>query len=239
MAAYHIGTSGWQYRHWRGDFYPIEVPIKNWLAHYVTQFDTVELNSTFYGLPTYERFEKWKQSTPPKFFFAVKANRFITHNKKLSDAGESLDKFLSAAKGLGRKLGPILFQLPPSLHLDLERLETFLKLLPKRLQCVFEFRHESWFVEETYDLLRKHNAAFCIYELGKVETPIVVTANFSYIRLHGPGQKYRGSYSDEQLQRWADEILQWDVKDVYVYFDNDIGGHAPHNALTLKRMLSE
>ncbi len=238
-ARIHIGTSGWQYRHWSGVFYPEKTPAGRMFEEYLKHFDTVELNSSFYHLPTRERFEAWKAKTPTGFLFAVKASRYITHTKRLIECEEPLERFLMSSAGLGRKLGPILFQMPPSFALDLERVEAFLKLLPKRLQCTFEFRHPSWMTEEAYDLLRKYDRAFCIYELAGFETPHEVTASFVYIRLHGPGGKYRGDYSNSKLQQWADEIKGWPktVKDVYVYFDNDIGGHAPKNALTLRSML--
>ncbi len=206
---------------------------------YLKHFDTVELNNSFYHLPPRERFESWKKRTPPGFLFAVKASRYITHLKRLTEPEEPLERFVQSATGLGRKLGVVLFQLPPSLAIDLERLEAFLKLFPKRLRCTFEFRHPSWMVEETYTLLERFNSAFCIYELAGFETPHEVTADFVYIRLHGPGGKYSGNYTKHRLRKWANEIKIWaeTVKDIYVYFDNDVGGHAPKNALTLRSLL--
>jgi uncharacterized protein YecE (DUF72 family) len=239
-AKIHIGTSGWQYRHWIGDFYPAGTPVSKMREAYVQVFDTVELNSSFYHQPPRTTFENWRKKTPPEFLFSVKANRFITHNKKLHDAKESLDYFMSAVKGLGKKLGPILFQLPPSLKINLERLEEFLKILPKRQECTFEFRHKSWMVDETYALLRDYNAAFCIYELAGFETPHEITATFAYVRLHGPSnRKYSGNYSKLQMRLWAKEIQGWqkDLKNIYVYFDNDVGGYAPKNALTLRELV--
>ncbi|SRR5581483_2974345 len=235
----HIGTSGWQYRHWWGLFYPKHTPPGRMFEEYLKHFDTVELNSSFYHQPPRATFENWKKKTPAGFLFAVKVNRYITHNKKLHDAEESLTYFLSAARGLGKKLGPLLFQLPPSFGINLERLEQFLKRLPKR-ECTFEFRHPSWMTEEVYRLLKKYNAAFCIYDLGGFETPHEVTTDFIYIRLHGPGLKYRGNYRKGILRKWAEEIGEWKrhVKNIYVYFDNDVGGHAPKNALTLRELVT-
>jgi uncharacterized protein YecE (DUF72 family) len=209
-------------------------------GEYLKHFDTVELNSSFYHQPPRATFENWKKKTPPGFLFSVKASRYITHNKKLHDAEESLEYFLNATRGLGRKLGVVLFQMPPSWQINLERLESFLKLLPKRPRCTFEFRHPSWMIDETYALLKKYNAAFCIYELAGFETPHIITADFIYLRLHGPGGKYRGNYSTAALREWAEELkaAPKTVKHVYVYFDNDIGGYAPKNALTLKKFLN-
>lgn len=238
-AQIHIGTSGWHYRHWLGRFYPKKLPLKRMGEAYMEVFDTVELNNSFYHLPKRETFEGWKKQSPKDFIFAVKVNRFITHNKKLKDADETLDYFLEATAGLGKKRGPLLFQLPPHWKVNTERLEELLKTLPKKLQCTFEFREPSWLNDEVYDILRKHNAAMCIYELAGFETEHIITADWSYIRLHGPGGKYQGSYSDKKLQEWADEIIRWKRKltDIYVYFDNDENAYAVYNALTLREML--
>lgn len=238
----HIGTSGWQYRHWIGDFYPVATPVSKMRDEYAKHFDTVELNSSFYRQPSRTTFENWQNKTPDGFLFSVKVNRFITHNKKLRDAKESLDHFMSAARGLGKKLGPILFQLPPSLKRDLQRLEEFLKVLPKKRECTFEFRHRSWMTEETYALLKRHNAAFCIYELAGFETPHEITADFAYVRLHGPSdKKYSGNYSRLELRLWAKEIEGWQkkLKNIYVYFDNDVGGFAPKNAQLLRELMEK
>ena len=240
-AAIHIGTSGWQYKHWIGTFYPEKLPQSQMLVEYVKHFNTVELNSSFYHQPPRTTFENWKKKTPPGFLFSVKASRYITHNKKLLDAEESLSYFLKAATGLGKKLGVILFQMPPSWQMNLDRLESFLTLLPNRLRFTFEFRHPSWMKDDVYALLRKYNTGFCIYELNRFETPHIVTADTIYIRLHGPDGKYRGNYSDESLRMWAAKIKRWSkkAKEIYVYFDNDIGGYAPKNALALKELLEK
>ncbi|HZR33100.1 MAG TPA: DUF72 domain-containing protein [Terriglobales bacterium] len=239
MANVHIGTSGWHYKHWRGPFYPEKLPPSEMLSWYVRYFDTVEINNSFYKLPNQSTFANWRDSTPKHFLFAVKASRFLTHNKKLKDPENALHNFLPRAQVLGRKLGPILFQLPPSWRLNLERLREFLDVLPGQHRYAFEFREPSWNDPQVYDTLRRHNAALCIFELGGYHSPIEVTADFTYVRLHGPGNKYQGSYPHQILRNWADRIAGWQsLRDVYVYFDNDQAGYAVQNALELKRMVT-
>jgi uncharacterized protein YecE (DUF72 family) len=237
-----IGTSGFHYKHWCGPFYPEKFPSKKMLAHYLQHFNTVELNNSFYRLPTEEAFAAWRDNTPDNFLFAVKASRFITHNKKLKDPENALENFLPRAEVLGPKLGPILFQLPPKWCVNVERLEALLALLPKKHRYTFEFRELSWLSDDVNRVLRKHNAAFCIYELAGFHTDLTLTANWTYVRLHGPGAgKYQGSYSHEQLRAWSDRICEWSksLKGIYVYFDNDQAGYAAQNALTLNRFVSE
>jgi len=235
----YIGTSGWNYKHWKGNFYPEGVPQKRWLEFYITKFSTVELNSTFYRLPLVSTFKKWHESTPDDFFFSVKASRFITHIKRLNEPIEPVDNFISSAKNLEAKLGPILFQLPPGFKYNYKRLEDFLKILPFKLRYTFEFRNNTWWNNETYQLLKKHNCAFCIFELGETISPKEVTADFVYIRLHGPGGRYRGDYDKQTLGEWADAFNQWkkEKKDIFCYFDNDERGFAAKNALGLKEMI--
>lgn len=233
----YIGTSGWSYKHWRGTFYPQEIKVKNHFPYYLQHFNTVEINNTFYRLPSEETFLNWKKVVPDDFTYVIKANRFITHIKKLHDPAESLYPFLDYVKLLGSKLGPVLFQLPPFMKANIPLLEAFLQKLPKKIRCVFEFRNTDWYKPEVYDLLKKYNCAFCIYELAGHISPIQITADFIYLRLHGPGNKYQGSYSDETLQSWADECLKWSkTKDVFVYFDNDENGYAAFNALKLREL---
>jgi uncharacterized protein YecE (DUF72 family) len=208
-------------------------------AFYSQHFDTVEINNTFYQLPKPQTFDTWHEGSPSPFTFALKASRFITHMKKLKDPISSTAKFFSAADRLGEKLGPILFQLPPRWQLDLERLDTFLRHLPLKYQYVFEFRDESWLVSEVFELLRQHNVAFCIHDLAETKMRFEITAKFTYIRLHGPGNaKYAGSYSERQLVELARHIhsFQKRLGSIYVYFNNDIGGCAVKNALELKRL---
>lgn len=235
-----IGTSGWHYKHWLGQFYPAKLAPKEMFRFYSLHFDTVELNNTFYRLPTPVTFESWRDNSPDNFLYAVKASRFITHMKKLKDPESSTVKFFDGAERMGEKLGPILFQLPPRWRVDIERLSNFLEALPEEHRYVIEIRDESWLVRDVYDVLRKFNVAFCIHDLSNMQTPLEVTADFTYMRFHGPGAaKYRGSYSDSALRGWAERISEWrDSKvDSYAYFNNDIGGHAITNAQTLKQLL--
>jgi uncharacterized protein YecE (DUF72 family) len=253
MAEVRIGTSGWHYKHWRGNFYPESCPVSKMLEEYGRYFDTVEINSSFYKLPDPETFSRWREQTPPGFTFAVKASYFITHNKKLSDPENALTNFLPRAELLKEKLGPVLFQLPPRWNINLERLEQFLRALHcghsrsglhrvwsgKQRQYAFEFRNPTWLIPDTYALLRRYNAAFCIFELAGFTTPVEITADWTYIRLHGPGGKYQGSYSKATLRKWAGELIQWSrhLHSIYVYFDNDQAGYAARNALQLKTLL--
>ena len=235
-----IGTSGWHYRHWLGRFYPKELPPRQMFAFYQQHFDTVELNNSFYRLPTPEAFDCWKASAPADFIFAVKGSRFVTHNKKLKEPEQPLKNLLPRAERLGNKLGPILWQLPPKWRRNTERLEEFLQALPQRHRYAFEFREASWHHESVYDILSRHNAAYCIYELAGFSTEPQVTADFAYVRLHGPGGKYQGSYSKQSLYQWAARMAEWTQKlsAIYVYFDNDQAAYAARNALELKRLVA-
>jgi uncharacterized protein YecE (DUF72 family) len=235
-----IGTSGYHYQYWKGPFYPAKTSASKMLEFYTRHFDTVELNNSFYRLPTESAFDDWRNSTPPNFLFAVKASRFLTHIKKLKDPESALDNLLPRVEHLGDKLGPILFQLPPRWQINHERLEVLLKALPHAFRYVFEFRDPSWIKPEIDKLLEKFRAAFCIYELAGYHSPLTVTTDFAYVRLHGPERgKYQGSYSEDRLRRWSDQISNWarTLKAVYIYFDNDQAGFAAQNALTLKQML--
>lgn len=234
-----IGTSGWHYKHWLGLFYPRELPAKDMMQFYAQHFDTVEINNSFYRLPTAKAFDSWRENSPPNFLFALKGSRFITHMKKLKDPEIATTKFFMGAERLHEKLGPILFQLPPNWRVDLERLSGFLNALPKEHRYAFEFRDVSWLIPDVYELLREHDTAFCIHDLAGQQSPIEVTASFTYVRFHGPSSaKYAGSYTISALRQWADRIKVWRKKlaIVYVYFNNDIGGHAAKNALELKKL---
>ena len=241
MTDIRIGTSGWHYKHWVGRYYPQSIKPGEMLAHYLRDFDTVELNNTFYHLPKEESFDAWRESTPPGVLFAVKGSRFITHMIKLKDAERGLSNFLPRAERLGDKLGPILWQLPPRWNVNLERLEDFLGKLPREHRYAFELRNPTWMTDAVYELFQKYNAAFCIYELAGYQSPIELTADWTYVRLHGPTQfKYQGSYTDSQLAAWAERIRQWKRKlsAIYVYFDNDDSAFAVQNALTLRRLVA-
>jgi uncharacterized protein YecE (DUF72 family) len=237
----YIGTSGWHYKHWLDDvFYPAGTRPAQMFDFYAQHFDTVEINNSFYHLPSAKTFDNWRESSPPKFLFAVKGSRFITHMKKLKDPRPSSEKFFDVADRLGRKLGPILFQLPPRWKVNVERLAEFLESLPQRHKYVIEIRDESWLVPEVYALLRRHKTAFCIHDFADMKVPEEITANFTYIRFHGPtSAKYFGSYSSEQLREWAKRIEDWSqrLSAIYVYYNNDPGGEAVRNALELKRLV--
>jgi uncharacterized protein YecE (DUF72 family) len=241
MATIYIGTSGWSYKHWIGTFYPAGIKESSQFEYYLKSFQTVELNNPFYHLPARETFVKWRKSTPENFIFSVKASRYITHMKKLLDGKETTSLFLKHAGGLKEKLGPILFQLPPGWKINVERLKDFLSHLPKKHRYVFEFRNSTWYDEKIYSLLRKYNCAFCIYELEHHFSPTPITADFVYVRLHGPEGKYAGSYTDTELKKWADQCVNWkkEEKDVFFYFDNDQLGYAAFNAIRLKELISE
>jgi uncharacterized protein YecE (DUF72 family) len=235
-----IGTSGWHYKHWKGTFYPERIAGDQMLAAYIQSFDTVEINNSFYRLPTEEAVKAWVKHTPADFLFSVKASRYITHNRKLREPDQSIVRFMDMAAGFGRKLGPILFQFPPSWGLNADRLDEFLRALPQRRRYTFEFRNASWLTPQVYELLRRRRCAFCIYEIAGFRSPIEVTSDFVYVRLHGPGAAYQGKYSDSDLALWAMKIEGW-VRanlDVFFYFDNDQAGFAAQNALKLSGMVS-
>ena len=233
-----IGTSGWHYPHWVGRFYPEEMPSEEFLSYYTSHFGTVEINNTFYHLPAIQTLRGWRTGTPKNFLFACKGSRFITHMKKLKDPRQSTSRFFRTIEGLGKKLGPILFQLPPRWGINATRLDEFLKVLPQTYRFAFEFRNESWFDPIIFDLLAKNNSAFCLYNLAGRWAPDVVTADFVYIRLHGPNGPYQGEYDDKILRAWAKKCVRWssEGREVYCYFDNDQKGYAVKNALKLKQM---
>jgi uncharacterized protein YecE (DUF72 family) len=235
-----IGTSGWHYRHWKGTFYPEKFKACDMLSYYTRQLDTVEINNSFYRLPSEEAVRGWVEQTPEDFRFALKASRYITHNRKLNDPQQTVTKFMDMAQGFGSKLGPILFQFPPKWAVNLERLREFLRVLPGHRQYAFEFRHPSWLTAQVYAVLRRFNAALCTYEIAGFRSPIELTADFTYVRLHGPGERaYQGKYSEGDLRKWAKKIEEWGGSGlgVYFYFDNDQAGYAVQNALELSDLV--
>lgn len=233
----HIGTSGWNYTHWRGTFYPDDLPAKNWQTYYMERFHTVEVNNTFYRLPEKKTFRKWRDESPEPFLYSVKASRYITHMKKLKDPAP-VANFLDHADMLGDKLGPVLFQLPPRWKLNIDRLADFLKALPRGRRFAFEFRDDTWWDARVYELLHQYNAAFCLFDLEGRQTPVELTADFAYVRLHGPEGAYQGKYDDNTLSRWANAFKAWMQKgiEVFCYFDNDENGYAAQNALKLREV---
>lgn len=238
LSLIQIGTSGWSYEHWNENFYPNEIKPKDRLKFYSHHFQSVEINSTFYHLPSEKAISKWHSEVQEDFTFSIKASGYITHRKRLKDP-ETVDTFLDRVEKLSSKRGPILFQLPPSFKIDEDRLAFFLEHLREGWKYVFEFRHSSWFVENIYHLLKKHQIGLCISDLNGKLTPEEVTSTFTYLRLHGPHSAYSGSYSKKALQEWAKKILHWQKSkiSVYCYFDNDEKGFAIKNALELKHMI--
>lgn len=239
MAQAKIGVSGWQYPDFSERFYPEALDKNEQLAYYADHFPTVEINNTFYQLPEKETVQNWRNYVPDDFIFAVKASRYITHMKNLLDPEETLPNFFDRISLFGDKCGPILFQLPPQWNVNIERLSTFLDHLQDEYRYAIELRNKTWFTEEVYELLRKHGVAFCIYEIDFEQSPLLTTADFIYIRLHGPGQAYNDPYDLETLARWADRIKSWvnSKKDVYCYFDNTHRGYAWENGQTLLDLL--
>ena len=235
-----VGCSGWQYKHWRGSFYPDDLPQKRWFEHYGGVFDTVEINNSFYRLPEASTFADWASRAPARFLFAVKASRFLTHMKKLKDPEEPVERFFSRARALGRHLGPVLYQLPPGFKLDLARLEHFLHVLPKDVRHVLEFREPSWYTDRVYELLTRHSVALCVHDMPGSATGRQRIGPFVYVRFHGASGRYDGSYPDNRLEGWAAWLEEQAAAGihVYAYFNNDVGGHAPRNAVTLRRQLS-
>jgi uncharacterized protein YecE (DUF72 family) len=237
---HRIGTSGWSYDHWKGVFYPEGLSAARWFAHYAAHFDTVEINATFYRMMPDRTFEGWRDKAPPGFLYAVKMWRQITHRKMLNDAGGELTDFLKRATLLGDRLGPILIQLPPNLGLDLERLKRFLPLLSREFEYAVEFRHPSWFTEPIYELLRKHQAALCVFHHVKIECPRLLTAPLVYLRFHGASGRYAGKYTSEQLREWAGwaRRCQSERHHVVAYFNNDYKGFAVENAREFRELVN-
>jgi uncharacterized protein YecE (DUF72 family) len=238
-AVWRIGTSGWVYDHWRGVFYPEDLPQADWYAHYAKHLHTVEINYSFYRLPSEEAFDRWREQAPPGFVYAVKANRYLTHVKRLKDAAEPLERFLSRARRLGDTLGPILWQLPPRWRADPERLEAFAALLPRDLLHAFEFRDPRWFVEPVQEILKCYKLSFCIFDMPGLDCPTWITGDAVYLRFHGSGAVYGGKYGRERLRPWAERIRTWlgEGRTVYAYFNNDAFGYALEDAQTLGDLL--
>ncbi|HSB05196.1 MAG TPA: DUF72 domain-containing protein [Thermodesulfobacteriota bacterium] len=241
-----IGTSGYNYPHWwDGIFYPADLPQRKWLEFYAEHFDTVELNVSFYRLPTKESFQNWYKRTPNKFSFGLKGSRFITHIKRLKECREPLSLLMEHASSLKEKLGVVLWQLPPRFRFQKERLEEFCVLLStlprsKSIRHAFEFRDESWFCREATQILEEFNFALCIAHGSGLPSMEAVTSDLIYLRLHGGETLYGSNYSDQELKEWAAKIEGWKKKGktAFVYFNNDAYGFAIKNALTLKKLIS-
>lgn len=236
--AIYIGTSGWNYPHWREAFYPSGLPPADWLSFYARHFSSVEINATFYRLPSPETLDAWRDAVPADFRFAVKASRYITHLKKLKDPQSSIATFFDRIDRLGDRLGPILFQLPPRWHVNIERLAAFLEALPDGYRYAFEFRDPSWWNESVTDLLAAYQAAFCVFDLDGRTSPFLETTDLVYLRWHGSDGPYRGGYGEARLQALARRIRRWREggRDVYVFFDNDADAQAVRDAARLEAM---
>ena len=241
MSEIRIGCSGWNYAHWRERIYPKGLPPKRWLAHYATLFDTVEINNTFYRLPKVSAVQGWVDGSPSGFLFAVKMSRYITHIRRLGGLQQGIPLFYSRIAPLARspKMGPVLWQLPPTFKRDDERLAATLKALPRGRHC-FEFRHPTWYVEAVYSLLRERGAALVIPDSPKYPfRQIELTADWTFVRFHSGTRGQRGNYSERELQEWAERIGGWREADldVYAYFNNDWEGFAVYNGVRLKELL--
>jgi uncharacterized protein YecE (DUF72 family) len=236
-----VGCSGWEYNHWRGSFYPHNIPRTRWFEHYTGIFDTVEINNTFYRLPEERTFARWAARAPAGFLYAVKASRFLTHMKKLKDPEEPLERLLGRMRPLAGHLGPILYQLPPGWKLDRARLEHFLQVLPTGLRHVLEFRDTSWYSEDVARLLEQYQVARCLHDMQGSATARERVGPFVYVRFHGSSGRYGGGYSEDRLHGWADWLHEQRTTgaDVYAYFNNDVGGHAPRDAVMLRRFLND
>jgi uncharacterized protein YecE (DUF72 family) len=236
----HLGCSGWNYRDWRDDFYPPKLPARQWLDYYSQQFDTVEVNATFYRLPAVDTVATWAKQTPSDFVFAVKSSRYLTHVKRLAELDTGVKRFYERIEPLvqARKLGPILWQLPATFHRDDERLAAALDALPPGRHA-FEFRHESWFADDVFELLRAHDAALVVGD--HPQRPFQTfepTARWVFVRFHFGRRGRNGNYSERELDAWAQRLGNWlSDRDVYAYFNNDWKGYAPRNASSLRRRL--
>jgi uncharacterized protein YecE (DUF72 family) len=233
-----VGCSGWQYKHWRGDFYPDAIPASRWLEYYALHFDTVEINNSFYRLPEAHSFEAWRQRVPPGFLYAVKASRYITHMKKLKESREPVELLFSRVTSLNDALGPVLYQLPPRWPLNLERFKAFLRTLPPQFTHVVEFRDPTWYVEAVFDELNARGVSLCLHDMAGAATGLRLIGPAVYLRFHGPA-KYSGRYPSKRLATiaaWCAERLSERIP-LYAYFNNDIGGHAPRDATRFRELV--
>jgi uncharacterized protein YecE (DUF72 family) len=234
----HVGTSGWQYRSWRGAFYPERLPQRRWLEHYATVFPVVEVNNTFYMLPAESTFDRWREQVPPGFRFVVKASRYITHIRRMRDAQESVDRFWSRAVRLGHALGPVLFQFPPNLRADPPLLSDFLEALPKAMRAAFEFREDSWRREDVYATLDRAGAAWVLADRPGARIRDVVTGGWTYVRFH-QGRRYQPAYSRDKLRRWADRLSELEAYETWAFFNNDTLAAAPQDAAVFMELLQQ
>jgi uncharacterized protein YecE (DUF72 family) len=240
MSKVFIGTSGWTYDGWRGPFYPKDVPKKDWLAWYATQFPTTEINGSFYRTPSLDAVRRWRDQTPKDFLLSWKASKFITHWKRLSEKSDnSIALMETRLKAAAPKIGAVLFQLPPQFEKNRERLASFLTMLPRCYTYAFEFRHKSWYADDILALLHDHDVSLCLSDHHDAPSPWEVTARHVYVRGHGPTGRYKDQYPDKTLRSWARDIRKWrrQRRTVFVYFDNDQKSAAPKDARRLMKLL--
>jgi uncharacterized protein YecE (DUF72 family) len=234
----HVGTSGWQYRDWRGVVYPGDAPQRRWLELYARRFSVVEVNNSFYRLPERSTFERWASGTPAGFTFVVKASRYLTHIRRLNDAEEGVRRLWDRASGLGDKLGPVLFQLPPRFPADAARLRDFLGWLPPSMRSAWEFRDPSWMSDEVLGLLDDAGCALVLADRPGFRGPLVVTGGWSYVRFH-QGARHQAGYRRDKLRRWADRLIMLPAREIWAFFNNDHGGAAVRDAEFLRGVLAE
>jgi uncharacterized protein YecE (DUF72 family) len=238
-AEIRIGCSGWQYAHWRGDLYPLDLPQDRWFEHYAERFDTVELNNSFYRLPEADTFAAWARRSPPGFLMAVKASRYLTHVRRLREPREPLDRLWTRASRLGDHLGPMLYQLPPRWRRTVERLAAFADAVPRdRLQAL-EIRDPDWYHRDTYAVIERGGLALCLHDMPGSASPRRPIGPFVYVRFHGSGTRYGRAYPGQALAAWADRLVAWAEAGLagYAYFNNDLGGHAFRDASRLREMV--
>jgi uncharacterized protein YecE (DUF72 family) len=235
---FRVGTSGWQYRDWRDRFYPKGLPTSEWLEHYAAHFSTVEVNNSFYRLPERSRVRTWAKEVPAGFVLTMKASRYLTHIRRLKDAKEPLATMWKSFNGAGDRLGPVLFQLPPNLPEDVERLRTFVALLPADRAAAFEFRHDSWLTDEVFAILNEARASLVWPDRPGTRATLPVTGGWVYVRFH-QGRRTDPDYPRAKLRRWADRLVELDTDEGYVYFNNDTGGAAIRDAETFREFLAE
>jgi uncharacterized protein YecE (DUF72 family) len=235
-----IGCSGWQYKHWRGRFYPADVVQREWLSYYASQFDTVEINNSFYKLPEASTFAQWRRRVPAGFLYAVKASRFLTHMKRLKAPAGPLNRLFSRARSLGDALGPVLYQLPSHWAVDIDRLHGFLRALPRRRRHAIEFRDPSWYTDRVFALLDRHRVALCLHDMAGSATGRIAVGPFVYVRFHGPST-YRGRYEDAVIAEWGEWLAtqRQRGREVYAYFNNDVDAHAPRDAIRLRTAITK
>ncbi len=239
VATIRIGCSGWQYPHWRGRFYPRGVPAHAWLEHYAAQFDTVELNGTFYRLPNVDTVRAWCERVPRTFVYAWKASRFLTHNKKLKEPRDPLARMMERTRPLKRKLGPILYQLPPGWSANVDRLREFVRALPRGHRHAVEIRHPSWYEPSVFETLDRAGVALCVHDMPGSESGRRTVGPFVYVRFHG-SQSHGGAYGGRRLAPWARWLADQAAagRDAYVYFNNDVEAHAPRDAALLREAIA-